>query len=759
MSTLPDPRSQAMTPASERPSSRHPDLNDEVATLSNKLINAINHGTNLDDTLSATRCELDSSKERLQQLEAKVKSHEYKIARGILIEKSVADFEKAKVIAELQEERRRRLDVEKEKKGIELELENLTTALFEEANNMVTSAREKARKELEIANRRSEQLRNQVADTEVLLKSHQEQLAQLKLVMEHMSDDRTMNSTAPPTPGLSKVDSKEEFGVDSVDNLTINEDLRASYPTSFTHLLHPVLRTDLASYDEFIALVRLAKATIPGSRISSGSYGSLSIGLGLYIKSHSQAPSNVSNPSTSNGSSPVTPNTPLSAGSAASAQVVVSIPLSDTQFYRRALSEDIEPCLRLDTAPGISWMARRSMLKSLCDGNLAVEPMPTSTKKFSLTFSCSLCGEHRDGQEFSRNHRFRISESANAQRYPLCEYCTKRIRSCCAFANFLRMLKDGHWRAEGEEAEKAAWVESVRLRESMFWCRIGGGVLPGPFPPSKDVKSPRDSEDSTREQEAKISEEFQRTGEIQPKDVTPITELANVAGVDAMSTSAKANSVSSADSRRPSLASIDGRRPSASSNSRTSSASSESRRPSIASTSNEVRRPSVITISRKASVSSIATVSRKASISSITSRPPMPTPPPMMIKRPSTVETKATSTTEFKLLSPETSRPVTAPTNVSSKVSSMRKKFELFENPTPGTWQAAQEDAAAPAPTKSKPVLEPSALFSTDDTNTSGSSQTTLKANSSPGDSDNERKLSITIPGFSNQNSTQPLCN
>lgn len=40
------------------------------------------------------------------------------------------------------------------------------------------------------------------------------------------------------------------------------------------------------------------------------------------------------------------------------------------------------------------------------------------------------------------------------------------------------MVKDGHWRADGEDAEKAAWEESVRLREQMFWSRIGGGVVP-----------------------------------------------------------------------------------------------------------------------------------------------------------------------------------------------------------------------------------------------------------------------------------------
>lgn len=129
-----------MTPAIDGSPSKimnhHPDLNDEVATLSTKLINAINYQTNLDDTLSATRCELDSAKDRLKQLEAKVKTHEDQISQGILVEKAVADVEKDQAVTELAEEKKRRIEVEKAKKDIELELETLTTALFEEANNV-----------------------------------------------------------------------------------------------------------------------------------------------------------------------------------------------------------------------------------------------------------------------------------------------------------------------------------------------------------------------------------------------------------------------------------------------------------------------------------------------------------------------------------------------------------------------------------------------------------------------------------------------
>lgn len=535
LSTLPDPPSRAMTPANDTsPStpSHHPDLSNEVATLSNKLINAINHQTNLDDTLSATRHELESSKERIRQLERENQDHKELVAKGILIRKSISELEKSKLAASLAAEKRQRAEVEKEKKSIEQELENLTTALFEEANKMVITAREEAQKEHDIVQRRNDQLKAQLADTESLLKNHQEQLAELKQVMEQMTEERDdlTNQTAPSTPGLSKFDSKDE-SQDLRPAASNSEPVSPSYPTSFTHLLNTVLRTDLSAYEDFTSLLRMSKNVV-GSRVSSGSYGTIGLGLGLGGHASSvpsaQAPTNGSTSSLSTagtfGSSPATPTTPASSVSTGSMNGPNSLtPLKETKFYKRALAEDIEPTLRLDTAPGLSWLARRTVLNAVCEGTLVVEPMPASTRPY--VFACSLCGETRKDPAHIRSHRFRTSENDNAQRYPLCKYCLGRVRSTCDFLGFLRVLKDGHWRTDDEESEKAAWEESVRLREQMFWCRVGGGVVPAHHGhPSEASRSPRPSEDERQEQKAKLSEELQRTGEIQPKDVTPVDQ-------------------------------------------------------------------------------------------------------------------------------------------------------------------------------------------------------------------------------------------
>ena len=138
LSTLPDPRSpdiSSMISRSASPS-QHPDLNDEVATLSNKLISAINHQTSLDDTLTGTRHELDEAKRRIQLLETEIQEHTTQLATGILVRKVEMEDESRRLIEKLAEERQRRTIVEREKRGIEQELETLTTALFEEANQV-----------------------------------------------------------------------------------------------------------------------------------------------------------------------------------------------------------------------------------------------------------------------------------------------------------------------------------------------------------------------------------------------------------------------------------------------------------------------------------------------------------------------------------------------------------------------------------------------------------------------------------------------
>jgi Rab guanine nucleotide exchange factor SEC2 len=117
-------------------SPHHPDLSNEVAALSIKLIRAINSQTALDDTLAATRQELENAQNRLQVVELENEKFRNDMAVGILTKRSDVDDELSSLKAKLVDERVHRARIEKDKKNIEQELENLTAALFEEANQV-----------------------------------------------------------------------------------------------------------------------------------------------------------------------------------------------------------------------------------------------------------------------------------------------------------------------------------------------------------------------------------------------------------------------------------------------------------------------------------------------------------------------------------------------------------------------------------------------------------------------------------------------
>ncbi|KAH6877468.1 hypothetical protein BKA58DRAFT_435209 [Alternaria rosae] len=514
INTIPDPRSATPQPPLSRHDSTdsHPDLSQEVSTLSTKLINAINHSTMLDDALQQTRHELDAAREKLAQLETQVKVHEAKLSTGLLVDKVVYDKMEKQLSTELREERKRRAHAEAAKRKTDSEVEALTAALFEEANVMVAAAR----KETEASEKRGEQLKQQLGDAEVLQHSLQDQLHDLKGVVEKMSshgDDNESHiltaTTAPSTPGIAPADKMSKLfeAMNLTPTTPGTDDISPDHPLHFSHLIHPVLRSDLAAFNEFQDMLKIsARSSAPASRASSGNYSSLNV-LGLGSLTNSSTTSLPSKSPTSATNSP------------RESVATAGMPnLKDEKFYKRALVEDIEPTLRLDIAPGLSWMARRTVLNSITSGSLVVEPNPAPSSKFRVPiFPCSLCGEARNGDQYARKFRFKPSDTEDSQRYPLCDWCLGRVRATCDYIGFLRMVAAGHWRAETDEEKKSTWEESVRLRERMFWTRVGGGVVPSFVPLRDGPRSPTFTNSDVKLEE-RMSEESIMSFE--PRDIT-----------------------------------------------------------------------------------------------------------------------------------------------------------------------------------------------------------------------------------------------
>lgn len=343
------------------------------------------------------------------------------------------------------------------------------------------------KRDRESVEQKNNQLREQIKDMELLLASHQEQLVELKSVMQAMKGDcvdfdtRTNPSTAPASPATTTNQQDSLNQLMDAMNLSPTSpgagDVSPAPSTSFPHLIKPVCRTDIQAYADFCAMLYQTKSSKPPSRVGSGSYAGLNVmGLAGFTNNNQ-----FNQPQNSGRSTPSSPN----ALSASPRNPLTYAPLKDTKFYKRVLTEDIEPTLRLDLAPGISWLTRRSVLGSICDGGLVVEPMATGVIKYQ--FPCALCGERRQNEENSRTHRFRTSDNDSAQRHPLCMICLEKMRACADFVSYLRLIVDGHVRIEDNQDERDAWEETIRLRERMFWSRIGGGVVPAFFQKTEEA--------------------------------------------------------------------------------------------------------------------------------------------------------------------------------------------------------------------------------------------------------------------------------
>ncbi|WVR04632.1 hypothetical protein IAU60_001643 [Kwoniella sp. DSM 27419] len=67
-------------------------------------------------------------------------------------------------------------------------------------------------------------------------------------------------------------------------------------------------------------------------------------------------------------------------------------------FLARAMNDDHEPTLRLDAAPDLSWLSRRSVSQAIISGDLIIEPVSSTTLLAQSgtamhDIGCSLCGK------------------------------------------------------------------------------------------------------------------------------------------------------------------------------------------------------------------------------------------------------------------------------------------------------------------------------------------------------------------------------
>ncbi|KAG5370137.1 Rab guanine nucleotide exchange factor SEC2 [Yarrowia sp. C11] len=572
-------------------------------------------------------------------------------------------------------------ELKTEVKNLREEMQELSAELFDEANTMVSDARRDAAKEVAETKKRNDQLKVQLEERDNLLESLQAQLGALKMAMQERDEeeDRLQNlGEASDEENEEENVTKRESSIHGTNDgsddgfesaaegdLDIRHSLPGSANGSSTNVSgpppvanrprlsrapssrkrmttiptaaelnspsRPHLRQDLASFRDFIALVRQAAKQREAAMESSHTSASI----------HAAGPTSSSTSSTDVAATslddmPHTPPThqgpfkhddqsPLTSiyssyMSPQSHKEPPPLQLKDTRFFKKFISEDFEPTLRLDLAPGLSWLARRAVQMAILDGTIVIDPIaavnelygvnmmtdmwlnggfseaagaprdangelikdahsgdatfskdvvapdhPTKQRPASALVSfardakllkpekvneeeshitppmsreearaqairdlesrashessrqshdsrtsssnnvsppmatisaCSLCGESRNHSlVYARLHYLRTANAAAGETgesgeagpntsalsagkgYPLCGYCLVRVRAVCDYLTFLRSVKDGVWKVDGVASENKVWGECIRLKERMFWARVGGGFL------------------------------------------------------------------------------------------------------------------------------------------------------------------------------------------------------------------------------------------------------------------------------------------
>ncbi|KAG9061384.1 rab guanine nucleotide exchange factor S2 [Linnemannia hyalina] len=157
----------------------------ENDSLSSKLVESTEGRMDLDQQLTITQMELQTAQREIKSLQASQKHYEQLLAMissGQLIEKKDVQ----PVIENLAYESQRRSQVESSKLKLENELEDLSKSLFEEANRMVNEER----RATYMAGKKIEALERQLDEVLDLCKSERDQLVELKVRMEKLSEEK-----------------------------------------------------------------------------------------------------------------------------------------------------------------------------------------------------------------------------------------------------------------------------------------------------------------------------------------------------------------------------------------------------------------------------------------------------------------------------------------------------------------------------------------------------------------------------------------
>ncbi|SMN19866.1 similar to Saccharomyces cerevisiae YNL272C SEC2 Guanyl-nucleotide exchange factor for the small G-protein Sec4p [Maudiozyma saulgeensis] len=355
---------------------------------------------------------------------------------------------------DLKSENDLRTQAETEVDKLSQEVEDLTASLFAEANNMVADAR-KEKHTTEILNTK---LVEQLRDKDNMLETLNLQLKNLKIVLQNVEKETVSNQSSRYSTVLNDSDTISGRSLNKVttssSSITKDADNVVLYSPYVT-----TIRYDLTLFNEFLKFI----AVLP------------------YCKTIRET-------------------------------------ASESKLLRRLINDEVQPVLRIDNAPGVGWLAKKSLMQKMIDGLVILEPLsgvnetyqigyrnadgntskplkqdanskeshmfnyPANSPPVAVHGPCAFCGESRDDIiEHARMHVLKVQSKADdgtltvTSTYSLCYSCVNKVRQTGQIFAFLRSLKLGTWHLERvtlKTIEKGDWNKMGNVQ------KVGKPVVP-----------------------------------------------------------------------------------------------------------------------------------------------------------------------------------------------------------------------------------------------------------------------------------------
>ncbi|GAA5983334.1 hypothetical protein JCM10908_000245 [Rhodotorula pacifica] len=367
------------------------DLAGQVTSLNSKLVKSYTQRGEIEDDLHDTQEQEALLKMRVAELERDRERWTKEIEAGGWVEKNHVQGEMQRLMATVMEETKSRETAVQAHTALETEIENLTSNLFTEANKMVAFERlararaEEKTRTVEEAGVSMQALLEEVQvglkDTVLKLEARDAQVADLKRRLaahgEHVEEDENVTGEGAEDNQLGGIvfSDGERLAPLNTRNLPIRGGPATgggSGSVSPSPMSAPRLLTSVLPYHEFLAFINYLRQT----RITA---------LSKPPEQHSSYPA-LGGRSFASDPAPLPQLTP---DQLLAPHLLLSTHLSQA-FLKRCVEEDSDPALRLDLAPGLGFLSRRSVATAIVDGSLVIEPLHSSGELPSD--KCSLCG-------------------------------------------------------------------------------------------------------------------------------------------------------------------------------------------------------------------------------------------------------------------------------------------------------------------------------------------------------------------------------